>query len=456
MKSLAATPLLLLALASPSLAQAPSTEPKAVKTLPIRPDGAKAPAATQTPADTAKALAQTERTAIQSDLAWVGAYNGLINGEVSERMINAIKAYQKELNTKQTGVLNPQERSTLSAAAKKAQNDVGWRVAQDPINGIRLAIPAKLAPQMSSMANTTGSKWTSAQGQVQIETWRLRDANLTVAAVAEREKKEPVGRKVDYSVVRPDYFVLSGTQGLKKFYVRGQIGANGSEVRGMSILYDQATEGMMGPVVIAMSSAFTPFPANAAQTDASPPRKKVEYATGIVVSGDGAIVTDRRAVDDCQFIVVPPYGNADRVAEEKTQEIALLRIYGARDLKPIGFSAGAAKSDVALTGVADPQSQGGSSAVTSTNAKLSATVLSPAPGLGFAGAAAVDGDGTFAGMTLQKAAVATGTQAAQTGNDAALVPAAQLLAFLKAHNVAPASGKADARASVLRVVCVRK
>ena len=103
----------------------------------------------------------------------------------------------------------------------------------------------------------------------------------------------------------------------------------------MTILYDQATEGTMAPVVIAMSSAFTPFPANAAQADTPPPRKKVEYATGVVVSADGAIVTDRQVVDGCQFIVVPGHGNADRIAEDKTRDLALLRVYGTRELKPI-------------------------------------------------------------------------------------------------------------------------
>ena len=187
-------------------------------------------------------------------------------------------------------------------------------------------------------------------------------------------------------MVRPDFFVLSGLQGLKKFYVRGQI--SGNEVRGLTILYDQATEGTMAPVVIAMSSAFTPFPTNTAQADAPPPRKKVEYATGIVVSADGAIITDRQAVDGCQFIVVPGHGNADRIAEDKTRDLALLRIYGARDLKPIAFAGAPPKPSLVLTGIADPQNQGGGATVTTTNATLSATALSPAPGIGFAGAAA--------------------------------------------------------------------
>src|SRR3979490_1726185 len=87
----------------------PSTagaKPKTVATVPIRP-------ALQTPADTASAMAQAERLALQSDLAWVGQYNGAITGEVSERMVAAIKEFQKSLGGKPTGVLNPLERGVL-------------------------------------------------------------------------------------------------------------------------------------------------------------------------------------------------------------------------------------------------------------------------------------------------------------------------------------------------------
>src|SRR6185312_10522193 len=101
---------------------------------------------------------------------------------------------------------------------------------------------------------------------------------LTTARLVDHERKQPAGRKIAYSAVKPDVFVLSGTQGLKKFYMRGQL--RGSEARILTVLYDQATEGTMEPVVIAMSSAFDPFPANG-----PPPRKIVEYATGVTVSG---------------------------------------------------------------------------------------------------------------------------------------------------------------------------
>src|SRR6478752_2837816 len=106
----------------------PSTagaKPRAVATVPIRP-------ALQTPADTANAMAQAERLALQSDLAWVGEYNGAITGEVSERMVAAIKEFQKSRGGKPTGVLNPQERGVLADTARRRQENVGWKIVTEP------------------------------------------------------------------------------------------------------------------------------------------------------------------------------------------------------------------------------------------------------------------------------------------------------------------------------------
>jgi peptidoglycan hydrolase-like protein with peptidoglycan-binding domain len=452
MRSMLTATLIFVAAGASASAQmtAPSTavaKPKAVATVPIRP-------ALQSPAETANAMAQAERQAIQSDLAWVGQYNGAITGEVSERMVAAIKEFQKERGGKQTGVLNPQERSVLAETARRRQDTAGWKIVTDPGTGARLGVPTKLVPQQSSDAN--GAKWSSSTGTIQIQLARRKQANPTTAKLAEQEKKEPAGRKVEYTAVKPDFFVLSGMQGLKKFYVRGQY--KGDEVRILTILYDQATEGTVEPVVIAMSSAFNPFPTGVGP----PPRKTVEYGTGIVVSDDGAIVADREVTDGCLAIAIAGYGNADRVAEDKGRDLALLRIYGARGLKPLALGNGAAKSGVELTGIADPQNQGGGTAASSVKASITQVgssndlALSPAPALGFSGAAGIDGDGKFAGIALLKPAVVAGPANATPAAQAVLVPADTVHEFLKANGVNATGGSSDAKASVVRVICVRK
>ena len=428
----------------------PSTagaKPKQVTTVPIRP-------ALQTPADTASAMAQAERLAIQSDLAWVGQYNGTISGDVSERMVEAIKEYQKAGGGKPTGVLNPKERQVLAETAKRRQDNAGWKIITDAGTGARLGIPTKLVPQQTSDAN--GAKWSSTTGTIQIQLSRRKEANPTTAKLAEREKKEPVGRNVDYTVVKPDFFVLSGLQGLKKFYVRGT--SKGDEVRILTILYDQATENTVEPVVIAMSSAFNPFPANAGP----PPRKTVEYGTGVVVSDDGAIVADRQITDGCLAIAIAGFGNADRVAEDRDHDLALLRIYGARGLKPLALSDGAAKASVEVTGISDPQNQGGGNAASSVKAQVAQVgggndlALSPVPALGFSGAAALDGDGKFAGIALLKPVIVAGPAPATPAAQSLLVDADSVREFLKANGVNATGGSSDAKAAVVRVICVRK
>jgi peptidoglycan hydrolase-like protein with peptidoglycan-binding domain len=428
---------------------AAAAKPKVVTTVPIRP-------ALQTPADTANAMAQPERLALQSDLAWVGEYNGAITGEVSDRMVNAIKEFQKLRGGKQTGVLNPQERTLLAETARQRQESVGWKIVTDGPTGARLGIPTKLVPQQSSDAN--GSKWSSPTGTVQIVLARRKEASPTTAKLAEREKKEPPGRKVDYTVVKPDFFVLAGLQGLKKFYLRGTF--KGDEVRILTILYDQATENTVEPVVIAMSSAFNPFPA--AQAGSPPPRRSVDYGTGVVASEDGAILADREVTDGCLTITIGGYGNADRVAEDKEHGLALLRIFGARGLKPLNLAGNGATASVDLTGILDPQNQGGGSAVSSIKAAAAQAggggdpALSPPPAIGFSGAAALDGDKHFAGIALLKPAAVAGAATATPAAQAVLVPPETVRAFLKSNGVNADGGSADAKAATVRVICVRK
>ncbi len=458
MRSMLAATLIFVAAGASAQAQLSGTaavtgvKPKPVTTIPIRP-------ALQTPADTANAMAQAERQAIQSDLAWVGTYNGAITGEVSERMVAAIKEFQKDRGGKQTGVLNPQERGVLAETAKRRQDNVGWKIVADAGSGARLGIPTKLVPQQSSDAN--GAKWSSSTGTIQIVLARRKEANPTTAKLAEQEKKEPAGRKVEYAVVKPDFFVLSGLQGLKKFYVRGTF--KGDEVRILTILYDQATENTLDPVVIAMSSAFNPFPSGA-QIAGPPPRTTVEYGSGVVVSEDGAIVTDRQVVDACLAITIAGYGNADRVAEDKDHDLALLRIYGARGLNPLALSDDAAKSSGELIGIADPQNQGGGAAVSSVKATATPVgsssssdfALSPAPALGFSGAGFFGGDAKLLGIIQFKQLLVAGPSNPAPAAQATLVPAETVREFLKANGVNATGGSADAKASVVRVICVRK
>src|SRR5882757_8367597 len=249
-----------------------------------------------------------ERVGIQFDLAWTGHFNGLINGEFNDRSVAAVKAFQRDFKFKETGTLAPAERAQLASMSKTKQEQVGWRMVDDKATGAQVGLPTKQVPNVSK--GQSGTRWASAQGQVQIETFRLREPGMTLQAVFEQQKKEPPNRKLEVNLLRNDFFIVSGMQGLKKFYVRGEI--RDLEVRGLTILYDQANEGIMDPVTVVMSSAFAPFPGTGLTALMGPaPRRKVEYGTGIVVTAAGHILTDRQLTDGCNVVQVSGHGDAD-------------------------------------------------------------------------------------------------------------------------------------------------
>jgi len=413
------------------------------------------PTPATTPGEPSLSLA--DRMTVQFDLAWTGDYNGLITGEFTDRTAAAIRAFQRNRKFKETGVLNTQERTVLAALAKARQGQVGWSMVDDPVTGARLGLPTRQVPIKSH--SKTGSRWSSTQGQVQIETFKVREPDTTLASVYERQKRD-AGRKLEVDVLRDNFFILSGAQGAKTIYVRGDL--KDGEVRGISLLYDRSAEPIMGPVTVVMASTFVPFPGASgavAQQSVSQPKRKVEYGTGIVVSTAGHILTDRELTDGCNVIVVSGYGDADRQAEDKAAGLALLRVYGAPDLAPAAFTGDSTQSpDLTLVGVADPQAQGGGSAVSTAGARLRGEMIDPAPQVGFSGAAALDRQGRFAGLVKLKPAIVAAAGAAEAQPQASIVPAQTVRAFLDGQKLPAATGRSGidaATASVVRVICVR-
>lgn len=397
-----------------------------------------------------------ERAAIQFDLAWTGHFNGLINGEFNDRSVAAVKAFQKDFKLKETGFLAAAERAQLATMSKAKQEQVGWRMVDDQASGTQVGLPTRQVPNISKGRN--GTRWSSAQGQIQIETFRLREPGMTLAAQFEQQKKEPPNRKLDVNLLRNDFFILSGMQGLKKFYVRAEI--RDLEVRGVTILYDQATDGIMDAVTVVMSSAFAPFPGTGLTAIMGPaPRRKVEYGTGIIATATGHILTDRHLTDGCNVVQIAGHGDAEPVASDESTGIALLRIYGAANLVPAALvHEGAKGPDLTLVGIADPQGQAGGRAVTTAAARLNGDSVQPAPQLGFAGAAALDAQGRVFGLVTLKSPVVAST-GTPPPPQASVVSVERMRQFLDAQYVTPATGRPGidtAKAAVVRVICVRR
>ncbi|MBX6327005.1 MAG: trypsin-like peptidase domain-containing protein [Pseudolabrys sp.] len=402
------------------------------------------------PAAAHTAMAADERLRIEAALTWTGDVPAAANGE--DRFGLAVKNFQRRTNARATGELTPEQRTALLAAARQHENEFGWRLVTDPATGIRFGLPAKLLPRTSEAAH--GTRWSSTHGEFRIETFRIKAPAPKLAELFEYEKTHPTDRRVETSQLRDDGFLIGGTQGLKNFSVRAQ--ARGGELRGFTMMYDQAWDGMLAPVTTAMLNAFVPFPEHAAPYVA--PTRPVEYGTGLIVSPQGHIVTSRRLTEGCRIIAAVGLGDAERVAADDRTGLALLRVYGQSGLAAVPLAREAPDSgEVTLVGVPDPREQ---SDDRRTQIKARSTddgMIVPhgaAPIAGLIGAAVVDSRGRVIGMMDIRGTMLASLDASPS--PARLVPSGAIVNFLAAHRVPTvADTGGEAPAAVTRVICVR-
>jgi hypothetical protein len=434
----------------------PPAKPEAAKAAPeklppVKPDAAKLTAKSEPAAPATAAIAPEEWSKIQAALSWAGDFSDVAKGE--DPLAAAIKNYQKRNKAKATGELTSDQRSALLASARAHETEFGWRVMADPATGIRIGLPTKLVPQVHDAAH--GTRWSSAHGEFQIETFRIKNSELKLAALFEQQKNAP-NRKTGNSALHDDNFFISGVQGLKDFSVRAQM--RDGEVRGFTLMYDQAWEGIVAPVTGAVVSAFAPFPERGAPY--APLAKSVEYGSGLVVSRQGHIITTRRLTEGCQVIVVPGLGNVERSADDEAGGLALLRTYRSSKLAPLTLADNPAKAgELTLIGIPDPKEQTGSRQVTEIKAQLAGNgvieLRRPVPVAGLSGGAALDAQGRVLGMVDMRNAVLASAEPAAA--PVRLVSAATIRDFLARHHVSLASAPSgEARDSVVRVICVRK
>jgi hypothetical protein len=217
----------------------------------------------------AAALGPAAVAEIQKDLIWTGDLNTLASGEFGKRSFDAVKAFQRRLKAKETGILLPAERDLLDKAAARAMTSFGFRTVA--AQGISVDYPAKLVTKRSEGRH--GPKFSSPDGTVTVDILRYPAEEEAPDALFERLKTERPGRTVSYSLARPDAFVITGTVDGMNFYMRFLKTATDS--RGFVLGWDPKLSPGFDRIAIAMAVSLqaegSSSPAMAAATPAAPP-----------------------------------------------------------------------------------------------------------------------------------------------------------------------------------------
>ena len=301
----------------------------------VAPAFAQAPAPGQ-PSDALKAafdaLPEADRRAIQDALVWTGDYKGTIDGVLGRGGREAVVAYARRAKIAPESLLEDARRRQLLAEAQKLRAAARFATIQDARSGAAVAFPAAVFTRKTDL--TAGARWTNAANSAAIETFR--DAETDLAALYERLRAPAPARKVTYSVLRPDFLVVSGEDQRGMFYTRAARGeVNGRPVlRGYSLVYARALQPSFETFSIAISNGFQPFPAAvqgapASSSSAPPapaaPRRAVE-ATAIAVAPNRALAALSRDCPDMRVADRP----AKIVRRDETSGLALIETQGLR------------------------------------------------------------------------------------------------------------------------------
>lgn len=253
----------LLALAAPAaLAQAPA-RPAAPPAAPAQPPLDPAQAASKAAYDR---LEEAERKAIQNDLIWTGDFNGVAGGEFGRRTYDALLAFERRGGAGRVAdaILTPPERAALKQEADRARAGVGFAEVTDGATGIRIGMPQAILTQRVAVEN--GVVFRRADGQVSLQLQQL-PGGLDLPNLFERMRQDAPGRKVTYRLLRPEWFVVSGDEGARKFYTRVAQGPAG--IRAYTFRYPAAEAKAMDRLMVAIANTFEPFPGTAVAANPS-------------------------------------------------------------------------------------------------------------------------------------------------------------------------------------------
>lgn len=241
-----------------------------------QPPAAPAPAAPALdPAQAASKLAydrldEAERKAIQNDLIWTGDFNGVAGGEFGKRTYDAMLAFERRAQGVSDGILTPPERAALTRAADQARLAIRFAPITDQSTGIRIGLPAALLPARVAVEN--GVVYRRPDGAVTLQLTSMPAAQA-FDDLFERLRQDGPGRKVTYRLKRPDWFVISGEEGGRRFYTR--LAQGPTAIRGYTFRYPVDQAASLDRIMIAIANSFEPFPgtdvaANPARVGAPP------------------------------------------------------------------------------------------------------------------------------------------------------------------------------------------
>lgn len=443
MQALRCLAILALGSAAPVAARAaPPPEPPAA----AQPDALKA---------AFEALPEADRRALQEALIWTGDFNGAVAGSYGPRTRDALLAYARRSGIAPAAALDAAGRRPLLAAAEAARRAVGFVLLRDPRAGLAIGVPVHLLPGRSPLPD--GTRYAAPDGSAVLDTAGRPGSPEALADAFARLTRDAPGRRVTYKLARPDFIVVTGETGDRKFYSRYALATPpGGEamLRGFTLTYPGGAPDV-DRLVLAVAAAFDPqppapqAPAGAAAASAAAPEAKLPAAAPVLV-GAAVLVAPGLALTraDQRLCRDPTVDGAPArwARQDPASGLALLAVADRAGVPAPVLSAAAPPAP--RYGLFFVPVDGGAT----LSVALAADAAPGRAGLPLQGADAgvplVDGTGALWGLTAARDDRPPSAGGVVVAASYAVADAGQIAAFLRAAGVVTGSAGADPAAGI--------
>lgn len=202
--------------------------------------------------------ARQEAVAIQEALIWTGFYQGPLDGKLGSASIAAIERFQATVGRPATGKLTRSQFIDLLRQAHDRRIAAGFSFIVDRATGASIGFPSRLAPVRHVAPN--GDDFFSNDGKLKLGL-RHYNCNSNIQSVYANLRSDLGFTQIKYSVMRDDWFVISGSVQNKKYYLRFFRTMTGFD--GFFAAYRASIADQVSPAIVMLSLTFRPHNASA-------------------------------------------------------------------------------------------------------------------------------------------------------------------------------------------------
>jgi hypothetical protein len=248
----------------------------------------------------------------------------------------------------------------------------------------------------------------SRDGSISLDLLAPPDGQNSLSELYQRLTADAQGRKVTYKTLKPGaFFVVSGEEAARKFYLRYEQSREGGVVRGFSFAFPSAKAANLDRVALAILNSFEPFPIRTLPSPAAAPQaaKASASASAEIANAPAASPTPTAPTLTATALVVAPGQALTALREADCRKPVI-------DGKPAKFTSAEAATGLALL---SGDFGAGAAPLRSSTGGSDVVVLSVTPGAGPGAAVLEVADGTLTLISGTRQAVVAGISTSGRG-----------------------------------------